>query len=196
MHADDVKAERRRVAEAVDLADLVFTDLPEELKDVPKKDLKFIDYHHFQPGYKTTELVTNNVPGGRCYRWAPIKAGGFDPPFNCSMLDEDQVYNHLHPFTPVADGRWRRYRGGVDRLGRGGWVGMPYVGDNSFAFKINHLYVECDGLPADPNWYEMWVSVKWGGDVRDPERGLFADRLILRRVPEPKTKSFKDLNAL
>lgn len=72
---------------------------------------------------------------------------------------------------------------------------MPYIGDNSLAFKIHHLYVECDGLPADPNWYEMWVSVKWGGDVRNPEKGLFADRLILRRVPEPKAKNFNDLNA-
>ena len=195
MHANDVKAERRRIAEAVELADLVFTDLPDELKDVPEKDLKFIDYHHMQPGYKTTVLVTNNVPGGKGYRWAPLKEGDFKPPFNCSMLDEDLVYNHLHPFTPVADGQWHWYRIAVDRLGRSGWVGMPYIGDNSLAFKIHHLYVECDGLPADPNWYEMWVSVKWGGDVRDPVKGLFADRLILRRVPEPKAKNFNDLNA-
>jgi hypothetical protein len=28
----------------------------------------------------------------------------------------------------------------------------------------------------------MWISCKYGGDVTDPEKGLFVDRLVLRRV--------------
>ncbi|MBQ3342311.1 MAG: DUF4838 domain-containing protein [Kiritimatiellae bacterium] len=181
-YVDKSEAERDRadVDKTLELMDLEFHDLPQELASVPRSELHFVDWRNMYVPKSRSEMVTNGVPeGGVAYRWRPPEPKA--PPFNCSMLDEDLQTNHLHPFTPVADGKWHWYRIAVDRLGRGGWVGMPYIGDNTISFRVQHLYVECDGMESDPNWYEMWVSCKYGGDVADPEKGLFVDRLVLRR---------------
>jgi len=55
------------------------------------------------------------------------------------------------------------------------------------AFRLDGQYIECDGLAEDPNWYEYWISVKWNGDPRsaDTGKGIFIDRLVLRRVLQP-----------
>ena len=178
----EAERDRKEVEDTLALMDLEFRDLPEELVGVPREDLHFVDWRNMYVAYGRKEAVTDDVPQpqGVAYRWMAKEKK--EPPFNCSMLDEDLQTNHLHPFTPKADGKWHWIRIATDRLGRGGWVGLPYIGDNSISFRIQHLYVECDGLEKDPNRYEMWISCKYGGDVTDSEKGLFIDRLILRRV--------------
>ena len=183
---EETERERKNVEKTLALMDLEFADLPPELKSVPRSEMHFVDWRNMYAPRHATEAVTNGVPlpGGVAYRW---KAETNKlPPFNCSMLDEDTPFNHLHPFTPPADGKWHWIKIATDRVGRGGWVGLPYVGDNSISFRIQHLYIECDGLETNPNFYEMWISCKYGGDVTDSEKGLFVDRLILRRVKAPK----------
>ena len=178
----DAERDRKDVEKTLALMDLEFHDLPPELASAPKSEMHFVDWRNMYA--YGNEKVTNGVPekGGVAFRWTRWMPGEpKKPPFNCSMLDEDLQTNHLHPFTPPADGKWHWIKIATDRLGRAGWVGMPYVGDNSISFRVQHLYVECDGLDADPNWYEMWISCKYGGDVADPEKGLFVDRLVLRR---------------
>ncbi len=182
----EAERDRRDVDKTLALMDLEFHDLPPELAGVPRSELHFVDWRNMYVPPARSETVTNGVPekGGVAYRWNPPEPK--KPPFNCSMLDEDLQTNHWHPFTPPADGKWHWIKIATDRLGRGGWVGLPYVGDNTISFRIQHLYVECDGLDRDPNWYEMWISCKYGGDVADPEKGLFVDRLILRRREKAK----------
>ena len=178
----EAERDRKEVDKTLALMDLEFRDLPKELKSVPKSELHFVDWRNMYVPLKQACAITNDVPqpGGVAYRWNISQKK--EPPFNCSMLDEDLQTNHLHPFTPPADGKWHWMKIAVDRLGRGGWVGLPYIGDNSISFRIQHLYVESDGMEYDPNVYEMWISCKYGGDVTDEQKGLFVDRLILRRV--------------
>ena len=70
---------------------------------------------------------------------------------------------------------------GIGRIHRNSWLG--FAQDNAISFRMPHLYIECDGLPVDPNWYEFWVSCRQDGDT------LYFDRLALRRVPPPTAKN-------
>ena len=182
---NELKKEAKSIRETVELANLEFKDLPEELKDVPKSEMIFADHHYVQWDRNHQDrLVGGGAEGTDAFAWKPLDEKPL--PFNCSMLDEDLQTNHLHPFNPVADGQWHWYKIATDRLGRVGWVGLPYIGDNSVAFKVHQFYSECDGMEIDPNWYDMWVSAKFGGDVHDKEKTLVIDRLILRRVPRKR----------
>ena len=54
-------------------------------------------------------------------------------------------------------------------------------------FFVGDLYMECDGMDEDPNWYEFWLSIKYNGNPRSKKEGegLFVDRLLLRHAKKP-----------
>ena len=78
------------------------------------------------------------------------------------------------------------------RLGKG-WVGpegmfwMP--GDWHMTFRFGDWYILRDGLEVDPNWYDVYLSVKFTGPAYRPgsknPNGIWMDRLLLRRCAPP-----------
>ena len=73
------------------------------------------------------------------------------------------------------DGKYHWYNLGQVTIGR--TTRAWFHGSWGIAFPFHHLYVNCDGAPADLNTYEMWVSVKVVGN-----KAIHFDRCVMRRI--------------
>ena len=104
-----------------------------------------------------------------------------------SCLD-DREGNCVTPFTfnPKIQPGYHWHRLGIGRVTRSCEVFVSV----QLCWFLGQNYIECDGMDEDPNWYEMWISVKWDADpnTTDMTRGFFLDRLVLRRVKKPDGK--------
>lgn len=178
--------EAKNYARAVELAELYFDDLPAVFKGVPRDQVFCLDYRRSRASRAKAKKVSDGVSGcAKTIRWCP--AAERKPPYTARLIDEELRTCVSWDFTPVADGRYHWIRIGIGRIHRNSWIGFPF--DNSLSFRMPHLYIECDGMDVDPNWYEFWVSCRLDGPVvsDDPNTGLFFDRLAMRRVP-PRRK--------
>ena len=174
--AGALKAELERI----ELCGFRFKRLPNELKGVPDSEIHCLDIRSCpwispKNGRKVEDAESE------CPRVAKMRPD--DP---AHVLDWALVRDHevgqcdRFDIGLVRGDGYRWYRLGVSRVGRQGDCFLPV----HMYFSLSQLYVECDGLPVDPNWYEFWLSVKYNGDAmsEDLKTGLFVDRLLLRRV--------------
>ena len=177
-------------AKALELAELRFDDLPAVFKGVPDDQMHCLDYRRARVSKAKAQQVADGVSKcAKTLQWLP--AADRKPPYTARLIDEELRTCVSWDFTPIADGAYHWIRIGVGRIHRDSWIGFPF--DNSLSFRMPHLYVECDGMPEDPNWYEFWVSCRMDGAAKndDPKKGLFFDRLAMRRVPRSAAKSSK-----
>ena len=73
-----------------------------------------------------------------------------------------------------------------------GWVGVAimlrtfaYVSKGGPCYRMKDCCLAADGQGKDPNRFDVWVSAKLVGNViatTDKTKGLFTDRLLLRRL--------------
>ena len=177
-------------AKALELAELRFDDLPPVFKGVPDDQMHCLDYRRARASKTKTEKVEDGVSkSAKTIHWLP--EADRKPPYTARLIDEELRTCVSWDFTPIADGAYHWIRIGVGRIHRDSWIGFPF--DNSLSFRMPHLYVECDGMPEDPNWYEFWVSCRMDGAAKndDPKKGLFFDRLAMRRVRPSAAKASK-----
>ena len=165
-------------------ATLRFERLPDGLKEVPATELKCFDITGLGIWSKEQKVLEDRE--SECEKVIRVVP---DPGENTVpwvlARDRDTKRNDRMELRLVKGGGYRWYRLGVSRIGRSSDVYIPV----HIAFRLDGQYLECDGLAEDPNWYEYWISVKWNGDPRssDLTKGVFIDRLALRRVPPPRT---------
>ena len=172
--------ERDNLKEALEIAELRFDDLPPAFRGVPADDIHCLDARSGKVmkgkvalGEKVADPLS---PVNRTMRWTPHVA--VKPPYLARLIDEELYSCVTWDLAPPPEGRYEWQRVGMGRIHRNSWLG--FAQDNAISFRMPHLYIECDGLPVDPNWYEFWVSCRREGDT------LFYDRLALRRVKPPK----------
>ena len=179
----DIVRVRKETAEFLDRARSNFGDLPTELKSVSDDDFLLVDHHVavVKPCWKETQ-----DPGrGLVYRRGANPEQGAKPPYGCLLRDGDATSRYT--LKPQADGKWHWYRLGTGRVGRESRFFI--APDNYLSFSLGSFYINCDGLADDPNFYEIWISAKFGGDpTEDPKTGLFVDRMVFRRLTGREVK--------
>lgn len=163
---------------------LVFEDVPAELKNVPKDEIFYLSLSTAYVPRSMNDLAISDPTSEMksVARWRPSEEPRL--PLACAASGCKTAAGS-GPFAvePVSDGRWHWHRLGVVRISAGGRITVPAGGGPSF--RLKDYYINCDGLAVDPNWYEVWVSLKRVGGsfaTADKSKGLFVDRLILHRV--------------
>ena len=184
---EDRPKARTKAHDVIDLMSLTFKDLPPELKDVPKDELVCVDYHR-----SWHKDVDPDSERGRATfaRWGSFKT---KVPTGCGIYDWGT--KDSFPFTlsqkGCEEGKYCWQRLGVAHIGSQTGFWFPSSWQNRIELKA--YYILADGLPVDPNWYEVWISAKFEGPAAfhgSTRKDLLAvDRLAFRRVPPPSPKS-------
>lgn len=171
-------------ADQADLLTLRFTRLPKGLGKVSPGEIHCLDVRCcLWASPKTcTRVADPDSESPVVIRATPDSR---DTVLDWALVREGMKVVSKLDVKPVAGPDYRWYRLGVARVCRGGNCFLPV----HLSFALGSRYIECDGLKVDPNWYEFWLSVKYTGDAFDPDpkKGLFIDRLLLRRVSPPVT---------
>ena len=183
--AEDVARALEADRSFVEVSEMAFRDLPKELSDVPKEKMLFLDHHFIYVKTSWERCPSSDSETGICYRRRKDPADGADAPYECLLRDARGGVRTRYSLNPQADGKWHWYRLGRGRIGQG--ARFFVAPENYLSFELQDFYINCDGLDENPNCYDVWISVKFGGKPTEDEgTGLFVDRLALRRVPEIK----------
>lgn len=174
------------VDEAIDLMTLRFDDLPAEIASVPADELLCFDYH----GAWRAEYAED-----------PDSTRGF-------AIVTQKMERHVKPEVPCGSYDWNTKLGFKFTIKpdpaypeKYRWVklGRMHIGRNTKFWlhgswksgrDLFHWHILADGAAEDPNWYEMWISVKFEGPVYHPgskkKNRVLVDRFALRRIAPPK----------
>ena len=178
----DSEGRLKRSEDALAYVDFKFKHLPEELKGVPENELVALDLRaspfigaankKVADSDSECEFVVRIVPSDPAHPldWAFVR-------------DLETERRDTFDIKLVKGNGYRWYRLGVSRVGRAG----ACVLQSGMQYFVGDLYMDCDGMAEDPNWYEFWLSIKYNGDpcsTKDGE-GLFVDRLLLRHATKP-----------
>ena len=180
----DDPAERAKAAESVRnevrkqkaMDDLRFADLPSAVADAAEGDLFCADHRRAHAQQKSAHFVDDaKSPAGRAIELEPEAA---QSPMTCGLTDSATWRMEKMPLDLSSvpdDGTYRWYRVGAARLRRYGFFYFP--ASIHCRFDLDFAFVNDDGLPADFNRFDCWLSVaRANGRIR-------VDRLAIRRVP-------------
>ena len=181
------ESERKRAEQKVDddieVLTLSFKDLPRTLATVPKEELVCLDYH--------ADAFYKSVPDdaserGRAFvtkederlSGFPIACGVYDSAtkdsFGFKLTDKD--------LRPGEGYQWVR----LGRVHIGGRTFFWFPGSWQSTIKLGAYHILADGLATDPNWYEMWISVRVEGSAfaggSAGKNHVLIDRMALRRI--------------
>ena len=172
----------KRSEETLAYVDFRFKHLPEELKEVPEEELIALDLHSSPFIGQANKRVADT--DSECKFVARLVPSDPAHPLDWAVVrDLETGQRDTFDINLVKDNGYRWYRLGVSRVGRAG----ACVLQSGMQFFVGDLYIECDGMAEDPNWYEFWLAIKYNGNPyskKDGE-GLFVDRLLLRHAKKP-----------
>jgi len=176
-------------------ANLSFKDLPPELKGADESELIALWYRNCacDPGGAWKVDPDSSCPKAIVWRegqdhskWKSQVGGVYDKALKTNTSFKWE-YGKDIAFT---DEKYHWVKLGVARIGSNAFFWAPF--DWNQNWYLQDYYINCDGLPVDPNWYEFWVSIKYCGPAYVPgstkPNAMWIDRLLLRRVPSPKGK--------
>ena len=166
--------ELKAIREDLEVAELHFDDLPAAFDGTAADALHCLDWHGMVCSGRASKVADPKSTRGTAGRFVPEHAE-----FWARLNDNELHTNQNFQFHPVRDGEYHWTKVGIGNIARNSYIGFPYL--NPIKFNLPHLYIECDGLPVNPNWYEYWVSCRIDG-----EGAFYVDRLAMRRVPPPK----------
>lgn len=182
------KEREAEVDEEIDVLTLRFSDMPPEFRDVPERDIICVDYHTF---YKYQRRFGDVNAYRQCAMiLPPDRKMGF--PISCGVYDwtsKDNFSFRVSATDLPADGKYHWVRNGRIYLGRNTkfWFGEW---DMLVPLSGNHIFA--DGLPVDPNWYEMWSSLKVDGPIfisgSKAQNTVRLDRMLFRRIAPPEVR--------
>lgn len=180
---DDVRRVRAQIRRFVELLDLEFADLPDELKGVAKSTLVFIDDRsadNLTPD-RAIRVDDAAMESGKTLKIKPYPSAKSR---TANGLVGGNDFKPV-PFAPtfVEDGKYHWYKVARCSLPLGGYLLL-----GSYYFPLKDFHVVSDGLDYDPNLCDIWISVKANGDIRSdrPDTGLFLSRIILHKLAFPK----------
>ncbi len=177
------------------LFNLKFKDMPEGLEGVPDDEIRCADWHRFSGSANSSTRDDPDSETGKGRVWQFGKDGtihkGF--PIPCFMYDGVSRSGQNYKITSdmaAKDEKYHWYKLGPGCVGSGSLFAMP--GDWHMTFRFADWYIQKDGLPVDPNWYDVYLSAKFTGPAYVPgstkPNGIWFDRLLLRRIAPPGKK--------
>lgn len=192
---------RAQIKDYVETCGMRFDDLPEELK-AHEDDLYLYDYHPIQSwGWVRPALATNvvdkhqkfpdpdsprGVATGRIYskKDNPVLDFGFND--TSRTVEQGHIERVIYRELPkgLRDGKYHWFKFDTYRAARNGNVMV--LGDWNGPLNLGGAYREWDGEPANPNWFDFWISVKVQGPAfieGDVRRNMICvDRMVLHRL--------------
>ena len=160
LEASEVEKARTAFETELAIRNVRFRDLPDEVKDVPADTLVQLEHHSVYAGKSAARTVDDpSSEIGKAYRRLP-QPNENAAPFACILKDADGTRRSDFTLNPPADGTYRWYKLGRGRLGRGSRI--FFSADKYISFRLGAHYIECDGLGADPNVCDIWVSASAG----------------------------------
>ena len=181
------------VRQAIALLDLRFKDIPEELAGVPDSEIRCADFHRFCGSPNGKAMPDPDCETGKAMVWKHARPdaehAGFPVP--CGMYDatlkDGQAFRIRAEAADWSDEKYHWVKLGKGCVGSQGVFWMP--GDWHMTFRFGDWYIQKDGLPVDPNWYDVYLSVKFTGPAYNPgsksPNGIWMGRLMLRRTAPP-----------
>ena len=179
-----------------ELFNLKFKDVPPEVADAPDSEIRCADYHRFSGSPNGRRIDDPDSETGQAFAWKLGKPDsehrGFPVP--CGIYDGRTKKSCVFKITSEMAATDEKYH--WIRLGKG-WVGPEGLfwipGDWHMSFRFGDWYILRDGLAVDPNWYDVYLSVKFTGPVYVPgsqkPNGIWIDRLLLRRCTPPDDRA-------
>lgn len=179
----------KKLEDAIAVLDLRFRNLPDELKDVPADELRCADYHFCGNYLEARIRPDDESETGFGFVWKRGKPSAEHPkpPIPCGVYDN--VFKSAQNFQITAEmaGTSEKYhwiRLGRCYVGPNGLFWMP--GDWTLGFRLGDFYRNPEGLAVNPNWYDLYISLKVTGPAYVPgstkENGLWVDRIVLRNI--------------
>lgn len=187
MEQKDRNSAIAKAEEEMEVLSLKFDDLPAQLQNVAADDLVCIDYHAVPEHNRRADSKSSRG-------WAMAGTGaGFKGsyPIPCGIYDrqskESFRMSAITSENVPPDGRYHWFKAGSFRNGRD--TILWYPGDWSVNVGFRDYAIVSDGAVVDPNWYDLWFSVRVEGkgfDQRsDGQDMVRIDRIVLRRISPP-----------
>jgi len=188
LDAKDAATERQEQERVADRLYATFTDLPAEVRDVPKDDLVCIETRTFPGagGHLADDPVSE---AGRVLRFLKktypeqVKSPyGFkiNHPVYLRHMEGDFKVDGA---KVVRDGKYHWYRLGSGEALEGLVVEMPVRGWSINCTVKDYFVRDPERFPKNPNCWEFWVSLRLDGE------DLLVDRLLMvRRWQDWKNK--------
>ena len=192
MEPNDRASAAKGIDDTIAQTNLSFKDLPAELTGVDESDLIALWYRNCacDPGGEWKA-----DPDSSCLKSVVWREGRDHSKW---MKQIGGVYDKAHktntPFSwtygkdvTFADEKYHWVKLGVARVGSNAFFWAMF--DWNQNWHLQDYYINCDGLPVDPNWYEFWVSIKYCGSAyvfgSTKPNAVWIDRVLLHRVPPP-----------
>ena len=161
--------------------ELRFKCLPDELKNVPYGELVCFDqscaYIERKNCDKGIQDALSEV--GSATKFRPLAEPS--RPISGTVWRGDIIDAGAFAFDPIPDGRYHWYRLGTIRCRPSTQLYVPRGGP---CYRMKDVCIPDAGRDDSPNVFDVWVSARLVGDVvstPDKSKGLFTDRLLLRR---------------
>ena len=181
VHPDDINRETAKFKGVVSALARTFSRIPDELKGVPRGELVFFDQAgaYIERMNCDRNLADPSSEVGSATKFRPL----VEPsrPVQGLVWKGEVLTASPFAFEPIPDGQYHWYRLGTVRCNPSTLLYVPKGGP---CYRMKDCCLAVDGQDADPNRFDVWVSAKLVGDViatTDKTKGLFTDRLLLRR---------------
>jgi hypothetical protein len=161
------------VENALDLLSLKFDDLPDELKDVPDTEMVLVcvansggDGRRSKDPLSPRGVAKTKKTGGN------IVWGCYDRPSKKSYAQRVVKADEELAADKYTWVKLNQVHVGLETI-------FWFDGSWECDFNLKDFHILDDGMEVDPNWYDLWVSARYGEDT------LYIDRLALRRIAPP-----------
>lgn len=179
--------------DTIALVGLRFENLPAEVASAPADEVLCIEYHRFTGAQNMRKVDDPDAYAGKAMVW---KFGRPDDEhikgdaIACGLYSKafKDSYGMSIPIASIPkDGKYHWVKCGTGRVGSNSVFYIP--GDWHMIYALDDYYITSDGMAVDPNWYDVWISIKVTGPKYAPgstdKNGIWTDRLVLRRVKKP-----------
>ena len=182
VHPGDVDRETARFKSVLESMELRFNCLPDELKNVPRGELVCFDqscaYIERKNCDKNIQDALSEV--GSATKFRPLDEPS--RPIQGTVWRGAVVTTEPFAFDPIPDGRYHWYRLGTIRCKPSTQLYVPNGGP---CYRMKDVCIPHAGSDDSLNIFDVWVSAKLVGNavsITDKTKGLFTDRLLLRRL--------------
>ena len=188
LEPDRLKKVEEEIRIPIEESMLVFTDIPEELKNLPPGTIRFLGPSRQNSGGRNGRFVKDpDSPYRRVLMWTHPNPQNFKKEIGCGIYDNQWEKATGTTITAPSDEKYHWYK--TVRFSMGPST-IFYALDWHAGFNLNGFFIVSDGMAEEdnPNLYDIWVSVKFQGPAYNKdskkENGIFFERAML--VPVSK----------
>ncbi|MBQ9367951.1 MAG: DUF4838 domain-containing protein [Victivallales bacterium] len=162
---------------------LVFTDIPDELKELPPGTIRFLGPSRQNSGGRNGRYVKDpDSSYRRVLMWTHPNPDKFTKEISCGVYDNQWKKGTGMHITAPSDEKYHWYKTVRFSMGPSS---IFYALDWHAGFNLKGFFIVSDGLEGEdnPNLYDFWVSIKFQGPAYNKdsqkENGVFFERAMM-----------------